>query len=185
MKNLLKKLSKIDTLDGLFKFINTCKSEQSLLNKRLRSNDIDTEEYRNKISELYSYESHARNNIDFLSKSGVFLSKVKPFNGYYTFNEIYEFLKMYNAALFNEWARCSFPDSLKYDVHKSWKQHDGKLCFGGSWFIVVASLPTGKICQYYKSEDWDLFKIPEELNAKYAFDGHTSQDVLERLKSIL
>lgn len=51
-------------------------------------------------------------------------------DGYHTFNELYEFRKVYNAVLFNEWARLG-----KYEVHKSRKHHDGTLCFGGGWFI--------------------------------------------------
>ena len=119
-------------------------------------------------------------------------------DGHHTFNELYEFRKLYNAALFNEWAKYhndnvrnhdkrvhkSIHDS-KYDVHKSWKHHDGEPCFGGGWFIVVAILPTGQISNHYKAEDWDLFKIPETEKALYEFDGHTSQDVVQRLTGLL
>lgn len=113
-------------------------------------------------------------------------------DGYHTFNELYEFRKMYNAALFNEWARKwnitkRLPiNSFKpmYDVHKSWRHYDGELCFGGGWFIVSAKLPSGLISNHYKAEDWDLFKIPQVDKAKYEFDGHTGEDVLLRLKII-
>jgi hypothetical protein len=98
-------------------------------------------------------------------------------DGYHTFKELYEFRKAYNVALFNEWSRL-YAD---YDVHKSWKHNDGELCFGGGWFIVVAILPSGQISNHYKAEDWDLFKIPEVEKAKYSFDGHTGQDVINRL----
>lgn len=116
-------------------------------------------------------------------------------DGYHTFEELYEFRKMYNAVLFNEWANhFEYVDgysgggiypTIKYDVHKSWKHHDGEPCFGGGWFIVVAMLPTGQISNHYKAEDWDLFKIPEVEKAKYPFDGHTPQDVLTRLKELI
>ncbi len=110
-------------------------------------------------------------------------------DGYHTFNELYEFRKMYNAALFNEWAMdyamgSGVMPGPKYDIHKSWRHHDGELCFGGGWFIVVAMLPTGQISNHYKAEDWDLFKIPEKEKALYPFDGHTSQDVIQRLKDL-
>ena len=72
----------------------------------------------------------------------------------------------------------------KYNVHKSWRHHDGELCFGGDWFIVSAMLPTGLISNHYKAEDWDLFQVPEVEKALYEFDGHTPQDVLERLKAL-
>ena len=101
-------------------------------------------------------------------------------DGYHTFKELYEFRKVYNAALFNEWAKL-YSD---YDVHKSWKHNDGELCFGGGWFIVVAILPDGQISNHYKAEDWDLFKIPEVEKAKYEFDGHTSADTIKRINGI-
>lgn len=118
-------------------------------------------------------------------------------DGYHTFAELYEFRKIYNAALFNEWAKqkietgnllLSNPPQIeykiKYNVHKSWKHFDGELAFGGAWFIVVAVLPTGQISNHYEAKDWDLFKIPEREKALYEFDGHTSQDVLERIKNL-
>jgi len=108
--------------------------------------------------------------IQTAKQEGVNVSKIS--DGYHTFEELYEFRKAYNVALFNV---------LNYDVHKSWRHHDGELCFGGGWFIVVAVLPTGQISNHYEAKDWDLFKIPETEKAKYEFDGHTGQDVIERL----
>jgi len=97
-------------------------------------------------------------------------------DGYHTFKELYEFRKVYNAALFNEWAIKE-----EYFVHKSWKHNDGELSFGGGWFIVVALLPSGQISNHYEAKDWDLFKIPERPEAMLEFDGHTAQDVLNRI----
>lgn len=102
-------------------------------------------------------------------------------DGYHTFDEYYDFRKMYNAVLFNEWAKYDTP---KYDVHKSLKHHDGEDCFGGGWFIVVAVLPEGQISTHYPVSDWDLFNIPEAETAKYEFDGHTALNVLYRLKAL-
>lgn len=114
-------------------------------------------------------------------------------DGYHSFKELYEFRKLYNAALFNEWGKHVVQDTEtgeyipkpQYDVHKSWRHNDGELCFGGGWFIVVAVLPTGQISNHYEAQYWDLFKIPEAEKALYPFDGHTSQDVLQRLKDLL
>jgi hypothetical protein len=67
-------------------------------------------------------------------------------------------------------------------VHKSRRHHDGKLPFGkDDWFIVCAMLPTGQISNHYAIEDWDLFQIPETEKALFKFDGHTSEDVINRL----
>lgn len=117
---------------------------------------------------------------------------------WHTFGELYEFRKMYNACLFNEWANeywktsiVSAQDplrskSLKYKVHKSWKHNDGEWCFGTEkkWFIVSAMLPTGLISNHYKAEDWDLFQVPEVKQALFEYDGHTGLDVLQRLKDL-
>ena len=99
-------------------------------------------------------------------------------DGYHTFNELYEFRKAYNVALFNEWAAAN-----KCSVHKSWRHHDGEKCFGGGWFIVVAITHNGQISNHYEAKDWDLFKVPEVEKAVFEFDGHTGLDVINRLKA--
>ena len=101
-------------------------------------------------------------------------------DGFHTFNELYEFRKLYNAALFNEWALQG-----KYHVHKSRRHHDGEKCFGGGWFIVVAVLPDGQISNHYPDNDWGLFSIPEYPKAQFEFDGHTSTDVANRMRDVL
>ena len=102
-------------------------------------------------------------------------------DGYHTFPELYEYRMLYNAALFNEWAKVDYWTAQPaIEVHKSWKHSDGELCFGGGFFIVVAQLPTGQISNHYKEQFWDLFKIPEkEIPNEY--DGHTSAEAASRL----
>ncbi len=100
-------------------------------------------------------------------------------DGYHTFRELYEYRRVYNAMLFDIWAKFGL-----YDTHKSRKHSDGELCFGGGWFIVVAQLTTGQISNHYKDEFWDSFAIEErELPATY--DGHTPQVALARMKEFL
>ena len=97
-------------------------------------------------------------------------------DGYHTFPELYLYRMLYNAALFNEWAKRN--DFIP--VVKSWKHSDGEPCFGGGWFIVMANLPTGQISNHYKEKYWDLFQIPEwDYAPKY--DGHTPEIAAERL----
>jgi hypothetical protein len=100
-------------------------------------------------------------------------------DGYHTFNELYDFRKAYNAALFNEWAQNN-----KYSVHKSKRHFDGGDCFGGGWFIVVAQLPDGQISNHYEMKDWDKFLLPETDKALFEYDNHTGADVLQRLFSL-
>lgn len=97
-------------------------------------------------------------------------------DGYHTFNELYEYRMLYNAAFFNTVALFGL-----YDVHKSRKHSDGCYPFDNSnWFIVIAELPTGQISNHYEMKDWDKFQIPEKECAN-AWDGHTPKDVAERL----
>ena len=99
-------------------------------------------------------------------------------DGYHTFNELYEYRMLYNAALFNEFAKQGL-----YDVHKSRKHSDGECPFGDSnWFIVMAELPTGQISNHYEMKDWDKFQIPEKPLAN-KWDEHSPRDVAERLTS--
>jgi len=124
-------------------------------------------------------------------------------DGFHSFQELYDFRKLYNALLFNEWAKNPKTKhtwiknehgnlvqkvesyEYKYDVHKSIRHNDGELCFGGGWFVVVAVLPSGQITNHYEMTDWDLFQVPEVEKAKYEFDGHTSTDVLSRLNDLI
>lgn len=99
-------------------------------------------------------------------------------DGYHTFNELYEYRLLYNANLFNEWASQN-----KYFVHKSKKHHDGEECFGGGWFIVMATTPKGQISNHYEMKDWDLFRCEERARAD-KWDGHTPKDVAETLRKL-
>ena len=97
-------------------------------------------------------------------------------DGYHTFNELYDYRKAYNAAFFNELAKQGL-----YDVHKSKLHSDGEIPFDdANWFIVMAELPTGQISNHYEIKDWELFDIPEKNRAN-VYDGHTPQDVYERI----
>ena len=112
--------------------------------------------------------------IDSLQQEQIDMGKVS--DGYHTFNELYYYRMLYNAAFFNllpkEW------------VHKSKRHHTGEECFGGGWFIVMANLPTGQVSNHYELKDWDLFKVPEKEFAD-EWDGHTPQEAAERLHKYL
>ena len=97
-------------------------------------------------------------------------------DGYHTFNELYYYRMLYNAAFFSllpkEW------------VHKSKRHHTGEECFGGGWFIVMAQLPTGQISNHYELKDWDLFHVQEKEIAD-EWDGHSPQEAADRLHKYL
>jgi len=100
-------------------------------------------------------------------------------DGYHTFDELYEYRLLYNAALFNEFHKQNL-----HNVHKSTKHHGGDDCFGGGWFIVMAWLPTGQISNHYEMKDWDLFQIPEREKAD-KWDGHSPEVAKIRLLSFI
>lgn len=114
--------------------------------------------------------------LAWIEKQGTPQDKGEISDGYHTFNELYYYRMLYNAAFFNmlpkEW------------VHKSKKHHDGEDCFGGGWFIVMANLPTGQISNHYELKNWDLFQIPEKEVAD-KWDGHTPQEAADRLHKYL
>ncbi len=101
-------------------------------------------------------------------------------DGYHTFAELYHYRMLYNALLFNEWARQGM-----YGVHKSLRHSDGELCFGGGWFVVSAQLPTGQVTNHYLiADDWYRFQVPIR-NTAAEWDGHTPQDAAHRMEAFL
>lgn len=104
--------------------------------------------------------------------------RANPRDDYHTMTELYEYRMLYNAHAVNGWHTAGIP------VVKSWRHHDGEECFGGGWFIVTATLPTGQVSNHYKAADWSLFHCPEVETAP-EWDGHTPAEAADRLKSAL
>lgn len=98
---------------------------------------------------------------------------------HHTLDELYEYRMLYNAHAANQWARND-----TYPVVKSWRHSDGELCFGGGWFIVVATLPGGQAANHYAAEHWDVFAVPE-VGLPPEYDGHTPRDAADRLRAAL
>lgn len=101
-------------------------------------------------------------------------------DGYHTFNELYRYRMLYNAAFFNLLARNG-----QVEVCKSKRHSDGEKCFGSDdWFIVMAILPTGQVSNHYESKYWDLFDVPERETA-FEYDDHTPNEAADRLEQYL
>lgn len=102
-------------------------------------------------------------------------------DGYHTFNELYRYRMLYHAAFVNTLQEldAEFTKNPMTTV-KSWKHSDGELAFGGGWFIVVTTLPTGQISNHYEEQHWDLFQVPE-VELPPAYDGHTPAEAADRL----
>lgn len=101
-------------------------------------------------------------------------------DGYHTFDELYEYRLLYNAAFFNELAEQGL-----YDVHKSRKESDGAFPFNNEdMFVVMAELPTGQISNHYNVKYWNFFNVPIKERAN-VWDRHTPKDVCERIKNYI
>ena len=108
---------------------------------------------------------------------GQYSSIDKISDRYHTFEELYYYRLLYNAAFFNELPKG-------FNVHKSKRHSDGEECFGGGWFIVMATLPTGQISNHYEMKYWDLFHCKEKECADI-WDGHSPKDALERIEKYI
>lgn len=100
-------------------------------------------------------------------------------DGFHTFDELYAYRKAYHAM----WVKAN-KGNAEYGIHKSLRHSSGEPCFGGGWFIVVASLPTGQISNHYKLKDWDLFEC-EARELPDPYDGHTPAQSLQRMMDFL
>lgn len=92
-------------------------------------------------------------------------------DGYHTFRQLYYQRMMLFAAI------------VKQNHDKAWKslRHaDGKLCFGGGWFIVGIDTPEGSYTYHYEDTYFGLFDC-EELERGKTWDGHTEKDVTRLL----
>lgn len=119
-----------------------------------------------------------------LSKTGLFnLVKVEDVtDGYHSFGELYE----HRNLLFCVLLTLIYREGLNYKVWKSKLHSDGTM-FEGDWFIAGMSDPNGhrQITYHMEvSKYWGILDVPEiEFSPEY--DGHSPDDVLERLVSIL
>ena len=113
----------------------------------------------------------------FLKIKNLFTNIDNNSDGYHTFQDLYDYREAYNAAFFNEIKKYK-----DFNVHKSMRNSDGKECFGGGWFVVMATLPTGQISNHYEMKFWDDFNVAVRECAE-TWDGHTPKEALERIRA--
>jgi len=99
-------------------------------------------------------------------------------DGFHTHNDLYRHRTVLHAHAVRRWR-----DEGR-EVVKSQRHHTGEPCLGGDWFIVVAQLEQGQVSYHYHLKDWDLFDVPV-VELPPPWDGHTSDDVYERLVASL
>lgn len=105
-------------------------------------------------------------------------------DGYHTFNELYEHRITLFIALCNKMTFLIHSMDGR-GVWRSKKHSDGELAFGGDWFVLGINKEKGKQITYHLPiEKWDDTQFAETLETAPEYDGHTPDDVLERLKTI-
>lgn len=107
-------------------------------------------------------------------------NEVEVSDGYHTMDELYDHRLALSVALLNVLSDSN-PTTNNRDYiecRKSLFHHDGTMFEG--YFIVFAKTQEGMISYHYKIMYWNLFNIPV-LEKAPEYDGHTSQDVIERL----
>lgn len=90
-------------------------------------------------------------------------------DNYHTMNELYDHRTILFAILCKQ----------NKTAWKSLKHSDGTSEDG--WFIAGLSTAYGQVTYHQKIEYWDLFQC-KTLDKAPPYDGHTSEQVLERLK---
>lgn len=95
-------------------------------------------------------------------------------DGFHTFNELYDHRCLLFLAL------------MKMRAHEAWfsMAHDNGEIMAG-WFIAGMTLPTGKTITYHLPDKFMCFAAgigAKELPRAPKWDGHTSADVIQRLK---
>lgn len=107
-------------------------------------------------------------------------------DGYHTFGELYE----HRIALFILLCKVIHEKNRKIlmehecPVWKSKRHSDGELAFGGTWFVLGLYKEKGEQITYHLPiEKWDECEFAHELETAPEWDGHTSEDVLKRIKN--
>jgi hypothetical protein len=106
-------------------------------------------------------------------------------DGYHTIAELYD----HRITLFIALCRVLNCPSEKdhyitqIEVWRSKYHSDGELAFGGEWFVLGIDKDEGEQITYHLPiSRWDETEFAETLDRAPEWDGHTSADVIERLK---
>jgi hypothetical protein len=93
-------------------------------------------------------------------------------DGYHTFDELYK-----HRCLLFAWVLM-----YTWNGFKTRKNDKGEEWPG--WFIAGVNTPFGQITYHLPDELWDLV-LSQEIERNIGYDGHTSNDVIERMTQVL
>lgn len=108
-------------------------------------------------------------------------------DGYHSIAELYDHritLYIALARALNQWLGSPTLPENKVFVWRSKNHSDGNPSYPG-WFIMGIGKEKGTQISYHiPLSRWDETNFAETLEKAPEFDGHTSADVLERLKTL-
>lgn len=91
-------------------------------------------------------------------------------DGDHTFAELYRHRAVLAAAVFNAHPTMAWKSKL----HEDGAMYDG-------YFIVGIETPYGQATYHYAMDCWDMFRVCE-LERAPAWDGHTPDEAIERIR---
>lgn len=105
-------------------------------------------------------------------------------DGYHTFDELYDhrclLFLAFQSLLFQT---TGFSDKYAWKSKNHWT--DGKVePVWDGWFVVGVEVSETQITYHIPMKYWSLASVPE-VDSGPEYDGHTSADVIERLKTWL
>lgn len=101
-------------------------------------------------------------------------------DGYHTFNELYEHRIELYITLCRMLAAKDYND---YPVWRAKAHYDGEEMMG--WFLLGINYKPGRVITYHLPMiKWDETNFAATLSVGVEWDGHTSADVLKRLKDL-
>jgi hypothetical protein len=100
-------------------------------------------------------------------------------DGYHTFDELYD----HRMELYIQLCKCINIINGQGTVWRSWLHSDGSKF--DDWFVLGVDKAEGtQITYHLPASAWGRTSFAETLDKAPEFDGHTSADVLERLKKL-
>jgi hypothetical protein len=92
-------------------------------------------------------------------------------DGFHSFNDLYA----HRHALFIALMYCNPELSYRTRRHADGTEWSG-------WFLAVMNLPNGQVSYHFPESYWDQLDGIPIVEQSPSYDGHTSQDVLDRLR---
>lgn len=115
------------------------------------------------------------NNLIYESKNSNEISTKEISDGNHTFGELYKHRIVLFCTL------CNLLPELSWKSKKHFDEEDFPM-FNDS-FVAGINTPNGMATYHIRLKYWDLFDVKELERAPY-YDGHTSEDVIDRILSL-